>query len=667
MSKSRYEELKNLIAEHDYNYHVLDKPQISDFEYDRLFDELKKLEQENPAWVSDDSPTKRVGAKPLDIFEKVSHRQPMLSLSNSYSVEDIFEFDERLKKFLKSEEEIEYFAEPKFDGLSMELVYEDGILVRALTRGDGSVGEDVTQNVKTIRSIPLKLFTTKPPKLLEVRGEVLILKNDFAQLNEQQQENGQQVFANPRNAAAGTIRQLDSRIAAQRPLKFFAYALGATEGVSFRTQNEVEEYFDDLKIPTIVRSHPSWICKSLGPQGLVDYYNHINSIRKDLPFDVDGVVIKVNSLALQDDLGLIARSPRWATAAKFKPEQATTVVKNIVIQVGRTGALTPVAVMEPVKVGGVTVTNATLHNQDEIDRKDIRIGDTVLIQRAGDVIPEVVEVLKDKRLADSVAFVIPDNCPACGSIATKQEDEAVKRCQNPFCIAILKESLKHFVSRRAMNLDKIGDRLIEELVDSGLVKCFSDLYTLTKEALLNLDRKGEKSVENILKSIQESKATTLNRFIYSLGIRFVGEQTAKHLADHFLTIDSFMAATREQLLEVPEIGEKVADSIERFTSNLENKKEIQALLKNGITFAQAKRSESGPLSGKSFLITGTLPVKRDEAKDFIEAHGGKILSSVSSKLNYLVVGDDPGSKVEKAQGLGVTIIGWDELQALINK
>lgn len=665
MSKKRHEELKKIISEHDYNYYVLDKPVISDYEYDQLYAELLKLESTESGLDLSNSPSRRVGGRPLEAFEKVAHRQPMLSLANSYSPEDILDFDERVKRFLKADGHLEYLAEPKFDGLSMELVYEEGVLVHAITRGDGSVGEDVTQNIKTIKSIPLKLNALHPPQLLEVRGEVLMFKADFAKLNDQQQENGQQSFANPRNAAAGTIRQLDPKIAGSRPLRFFAYALGAYEGIHFKTQKEIGEYFTKVGIPTVSAVRPELVQICHDPQEAVAYYHMIEKERPKLPFDIDGIVIKVNSLRLQEDLGLVARSPRWATAAKFKPEQAQTLVENIVVQVGRTGALTPVALMKPVRVGGVTVTNATLHNQEEIDRKDVRIGDTVVVQRAGDVIPEIVEVVRAKRPKDSKPFLLPHRCPACGSEVHKLEGEVVTRCTNPLCIAMMKESLKHFVARRAMNVDKVGDRLIETLVDQKLVTKFSDLYRLKKEDLLELERQGPKSVENILKSIEHSKNTTLGRFIFALGIRFVGEATAKHLADHFLNIENFLNAKEEDLLQVPEIGPKVARIIIEAISNPKLVKEVHDLLSLGIKIKTAPRALSGKLAGMSFLITGTLPVKRDDAKDFIEKNGGKILGSVSSKLNYLVVGDDPGSKLDKAQSLGIPVLSWDDLQAMV--
>jgi DNA ligase (NAD+) len=663
MSKKRHEELKKIIAEHDHNYYVMDRPSITDYEYDQLFDELLKIEKSEKGLDLSDSPSQRVGGKVLESFTKATHRLPMLSLANSYSPEDIFEFDERIKKFMSSDKEVEYLCELKFDGLSMEIIYENGQLVRALTRGDGTVGEDVTENIKTIKSIPLKLKNA--PEIFEVRGEVLIFKKDFADLNETQQENGQPTFANPRNAAAGSMRQLDSKIAAARPLKFFGYALGMVEGKAFETQEGIQKYFADHGIPTAIKSNPDLVRLCKGPEEVVEYYHHIEKIRSSLPFDIDGVVIKVNSLRLQDDLGLVARSPRWATAAKFKPEQATTVVENIQVQVGRTGALTPVAIMKPVKVGGVTVTNSTLHNQEEIDRKDVRIGDTVIIQRAGDVIPEVVAVVLEKRPKDSKPFLLPTKCPACGSAVHKAEGEVVTRCTNPLCIAMVKESLKHFVGRRAMNLDKIGDRLIETLVDNKMLTAFSDFYRLTKEDILSLDRQGDKSAENVITSVENSKKPTLARFIFALGIRFVGEQTAKLLADHFVNIENFLNASEEELLQVPEIGPKVATSIREWTSNKKLVKEVHEMLKLGVEITNPVRSTEGALSGMSFLITGTLPVKRDDAKDVIEKNGGKILSSVSSKLSYLVVGDDPGSKVDKAQTLGVKIISWEDLQKML--
>lgn len=691
----RIQELRNQIRQHDYQYHVLDQPVITDREYDLLFAELLKLERENPEFVTPDSPTQRVGSTPLEAFEKIRHRQPMLSLQNSYSPEDIRDFDERVRKFLHTEETIEYFCEPKFDGLAIELIYENGLLQGALTRGDGTTGENVISNVKTIRAIPQRLPIATPPARLEVRGEILMFKSDFKYLNETQQEAGEVPFANPRNAAAGSIRQLDPRITASRPLRMFAYAPGVLEGVQFKNQYEFELKLADIGLPTVgisdskepmdefiertkreleataKKSGPrpplARVCQ--GPNEAIAYYHFIESVRHLLPFDIDGIVTKVNSFRLQEELGFVARSPRWATAAKFQPEQGTTVVREIAVQVGRTGALTPVAIMEPIKVGGVTITNATLHNQDEIDRKDVRVGDTVVIQRAGDVIPEVVQVVPEKRPKHSKPFKIPSDCPVCGEPVIRPEDEVVSRCVNPMCPAIIKESLKHFVSRRAMNIERLGDRMIEMLVDKGLVGSFSDLYRLDHDTLISLERQGEKSVSNILESIDKSRHTTLARLIFALGIRFVGEATAKSLARHFKTMEALLHASDEQLLEVEDIGPKVAQSIRIALSNPAIAKEIAALKKLGVTYEPESRSKShagsSALAGKKFVITGTLPVPRDEAKDLIEAHGGAVAGSVSKKTDYLVAGDEAGSKLDKATELGVAVLDWDGLQRLI--
>jgi DNA ligase (NAD+) len=660
----RHEQLKQTLRHHDYRYHVLDQPEISDYEYDKLMHELLALEIENAEILDvSDSPSQRVGATPLDVFEKKPHRMPMLSLQNSYSTDDVRAFDERVKKFLRSDTPIDFYCEPKFDGLAVELIYEDGRLTGAVTRGDGTVGENVFQNIRTVKAIPLRLKGDKVPSLIEVRGEILMFKDEFRKLNEEQQEAGETPFANPRNAAAGSVRQLDPRITAQRPLRFFAHGLGTLEkGPQFKTQSGILEFLANQGLPVAGEGR---VLISNDVDKVVEYYETFEKTRHKLPYDIDGIVVKVNSLELQADLGLVARSPRWATAVKFKPEQAQTKVETIHVQVGRTGALTPVAIMAPVKVGGVTVTNATLHNQDEIDRKDIRIGDTVVIQRAGDVIPEVVSVVLDKRPAKSKAFIIPPECPACGSEAHKHEDEVVLRCMNPLCPAKLKESLKHFVARRAMNIEKVGDKLIDALVDNGILQRFSDLFRLDKDLLLSLDRQGDKSSENILKNIEAAKEPTLARFIFALGIRFVGEQTAKALAQHYGTIENFLKADVDSLLTVPDVGPKVAVSIVEATSSPQLKKEIQQILKLGVRIQNPARALDGPLCGKSFVITGTLPVKRDDAKDFIEKNGGQIMSSVSKKLNFLVVGDDPGSKLEKAESLGVTVLSWEDLVKMV--
>lgn len=698
--------LRRELQQHDYNYHVLDRPTISDQEYDTLFAELVALETEHPEHFSADSPTQRVGAAPVSEFEKLRHRTPMLSLTNSYSADDILAFDEKAKRALGSDAEIEYFCEPKFDGLAIELVYEMGRLVTAITRGDGSVGENVISNVRTIKSIPMVLATSNPPSLLEVRGEILMFKDDFKALNLRQQDDGEEPFANPRNAAAGSLRQLDPQLAAERALKFFAYAPGVIEGLEFSTQEAFEQTLEKFLLPTAgiasreqsieefasglaktcepsLKRHPdraplalAKVCR--GADEAVQYYHAIQKVRTQLPFDIDGIVVKVNSYSLQRELGFVARSPRWANAAKFQPEQAETVVREIVVQVGRTGALTPVAIMDPVRVGGVTITHATLHNQDEIDRKDIRIGDTVLVQRAGDVIPEIVSVVTARRLEGETslserAFQIPHQCPVCGSNAEKAPEEVVLRCVNPLCAAKLKEALKHFAARRAMNIERLGDKQIERFVDEGVVRSFSDLYRLGYDRLIALERQGEKSVTRLLESIEKSKATTLERFIFALGIRFVGETTAKTLARRFGSIEALAHADLETLINVEDVGPRVASAIVQAFSNLALREEIVALQSLGVVIASpaissARTGEVGNLPsaivGKKFVITGTLPVSRDEAKDWIEARGGLTSNSVSKKTDYLLAGDEAGSKLTKAVELGIKIIDWSELQSL---
>lgn len=676
----RIEQLRELIREHDYNYHVLDRPTIQDFDYDKLFTELVQLEAENPELVTADSPTQRVGGAPLSEFEKIAHRKPMLSLANTYNVEELREFDERVRKFLESDKPVTYFCELKFDGLAVELVYEKGRLSTALTRGDGTVGENVTANVRTIKAVPLSL-KKKAPELFEVRGEVLMFKKDFAKLNEQQQEDGEMTFANPRNASAGAIRQLDPRISAKRPLRMFCYAPGVVDGAPPRSQSAWAEYLNELGLPA-VKAAP-WkkvkaglakgyspdqplaaICE--GADEAIEYYETILKFRHELPFDIDGVVIKVNSWPLQERLGTIARSPRWATAAKFPPEQATTLVEDIAIQVGRTGALTPVANLKPVRVGGVTVTSATLHNQSEIERKDIRIGDTVIVQRAGDVIPEIVEVVLDKRPLNSKKFKMPKNCPICGAEAELPEGEMVTRCVNSLCPAVLTGSIIHFVSKRAMNVEKLGEKLVEQMTEMKLITSFSDLYKLKLKDVLTMPRQGETSAQNIIDSINESRNTTLARFIYALGIRFVGETTAKSLATHFRTLDAFMAATEQELLEVGDIGPKVASSVISRLQSSEFKKEVKKLIQNGVNI-EALKSSSGEqkLKGISIVITGTLPRSRDEIEDLIQGLGGKTPGSVSKKTNYVLAGEEAGSKLDKAQELGVPILDWDGFQKLI--
>lgn len=697
---ARAAELRAAIQHHDFLYHTLDKPEISDREYDQLYNELKQLEHAHPEIVTPDSPTQRIGGQILESFEKVEHRTPMLSLQNSYDTADIDAFAERARKELKhlAPEVFEFFCEPKFDGLAIELIYENGVLVRAITRGDGSVGEDVTQNARTIESIPLRLRDSTSP-LFEVRGEIIMLKDDFRALNEAQQEAGEAPFANPRNAAAGSIRQLDPAIAHSRPLRMFAYAPGVLSFLNPanapRTQSEFEIQCAQLGLPTVGVAAPDesfeafcervrqWLKSNqhIGRSGIREprpqslqlarvcrgeteakrYYDFIHEIRVLLPFDIDGVVVKVNDFRLQEDLGFVAKSPRWATAAKFPPEQAETTVETIEIQVGRTGALTPVAVMKPVRVGGVTITHATLHNQDEIDRKDVRVGSRVVIQRAGDVIPEVVKVLSHPP--ESEPFRIPEACPVCGSPTRKAEAEVVLRCVNRRCPAVLKGALKHFVARRAMNVDGLGDKLIDAFVDAGLVRRPSDLYRLNADRILSLERQGTKSAQNLLESLDESKKASLARVIFALGIRHVGETTAKSLAKFFGTIEAFLAADEASLLSVPDVGEKMAQEIVRAIKEDHLKEEIEQLRELGVQIESTKKvagadGSTGPLVGKKYVITGTLPLGRDEIKDLIEDNGGIVLSSVSKKTDYLIAGEEAGSKLQKASDLGVAIIDW---------
>jgi DNA ligase (NAD+) len=679
----RYNELKALIREHDHNYFVLDRPVISDYEYDQLFGELLKIEEAHPELVTPDSPSQRVGGQALAEFEKIPHRRPMQSLSNTYSIDDVREFDARVAKFLETDRPITYFCELKFDGLACELIYENGHLTGALTRGDGSVGENILSNVRTVRSIPLSL-AGESPALLEVRGEILMYKMDFARLNETQQEAGGLTFANPRNAAAGSIRQLDPRVTAKRPLRMLSYAPGVIEGLSLTSQADWLSKLRAFGLPCLrfapwaeVRAAmakgyaPDMPLAALceGADEAVAYYEEVLKLRHALPFDIDGVVIKVNSYALQDRLGTVARSPRWATAAKFPPEQATTVVEDIVVQVGRTGAMTPVAVMRPVRVGGVTVTNATLHNQSEVDRKDVRIGDTVVVQRAGDVIPEVVEVVLSKRPKSSRKFKMPEHCPVCGEGAVLPEDEVVTRCVNAFCPAIINESLRHFASRRAMNIEKLGDKIIEQMTAAGLVKTFSDLYQLRKEDVLSLPRQGEKSAQNIIDSIDASRKTALARLIYALGIRFVGEQTGKTLATHFKSLQAFLDTNEAELLEIEDIGPKVAASILDRLAKADFRREVKRLLQNGVVVEAHKARGDGrqPLAGLSIVITGTLPKGRDEIKDEIVALGGKSPGSVSKNTSYVLAGEEAGSKLEKAVELNVPVLDWAGYQKLISE
>ena len=657
--KKRIEKLREEIEHHNRRYYVLDDPQISDQKYDSLIRELQELEEKYPQFSSPLSPTARVGGKPLEAFQKYHHHLPMLSLNNVFNEEEFLEFDARIKRFLKMEDEIEYVAEYKLDGLAIEIVYEAGAFKVGATRGDGEIGEEVTENIKTVRSIPLKLRGDFP-KHLEVRGEVFMKLKDFKTLNEERGKKGEPLFANPRNAAAGSIRQLDPKITASRKLDMFCYSVGEIKGMSFKTHIECLEVLEkfDLKI-----NHLSQVCQ--GVNAVFSFYKKALEKREKLPYEVDGVVVKVNDLSLQKRLGEIAKSPRWAVAFKFPAVEETTFIEDIIVQVGRTGALTPVAVLKPVFVGGVQVSRATLHNQDEINRKDVRIGDTVFIRRAGDVIPEVVKVITSKRIGKEKKFKMPNRCPVCGGEVFQEEDEAILRCVSMNCPAKISEGIKHFVSRDAMDIEGLGDKIADQLFSHKLIRHFSDLYDLTKEKLLSLERQGEKSVQNLLESIEKSKKKTVDKFIYALGIRHVGENTAKVLAQHFRTIEKLMKASKEELEEIHEIGSVMAESIYNFFHDDKNLSEINKLLSKGIELVKVAQKK-GVFSGKTFVLTGTLPTySRAEATKLIEDGGGKVSSSVSAKTDYVLAGTDSGSKLKKAQELKVKVISEDEFKKLL--
>ena len=660
--------LSDELNRHIYAYHVQDAPTIPDAEYDRMFGELQQLEAQHPEAVSVDSPTFRVGAAPLPEFKQVAHTIPMLSLNNAFADEDIENFDRRVREGLGAPQ-VDYASELKFDGLAISLRYEDGLFVLAGTRGDGATGEDVTANIRTVRAIPLRLHGPSVPKVLEVRGEVLMYKADFARLNARQRDAGQKEYSNPRNAAAGSLRQLDSRITSSRKLSFFAYGIGALEGAAMPASHSgLLDWYQTLGLP---------VCREravvTGAAGLLDFYRDIGKRRSSLPYEIDGVVYKVDRVEDQQQLGFVSRAPRFAIAHKFPAEEAMTQVLDIEVQVGRTGAITPVARLATVFVGGVNVTNATLHNESEVRRKDIRIGDTVIVRRAGDVIPEVVGFVAEKRPPDAREFVMPAQCPVCGSAIVRLEDEAVARCSGGWthCSAQKKGGLMHFVSRRAIDVEGLGDQLIEQLVDKGLIHTAADLYTLDHAKLAGLDRMAAKSAQNVLDALDKSRDTTLQRFIYALGIRNVGEGTSKALAAHFGNLPALLhAATWEgglQLLEVADVGPVVARSISEFLSDpdnlvLVNELSRQLRWKDG----QHVMKAGGALAGKTFVLTGTLPTMgRDEAGALVEAAGGKVSGSVSKKTSYVVAGADAGSKLAKAQELGIPILDETGLVALL--
>ena len=665
VGRARAEWLRDELNRHSHAYYVLDNPSIPDAEYDQLFRELQQLEAQHPDLIFSDSPTQRVGGEPLPEFNQVQHDVPMLSINNGFSEEDVHNFDRRIHEGLESNRAVDYACELKFDGLAINLRYENGVLVLASTRGDGFTGEDVTANIRTVRSIPLKLQTKKPPALIEVRGEVLMFKADFAKLNQRQREANQKEFANPRNAAAGSLRQLDSRVTAQRSLRFFAYGIGSLEGADMPLRHSaLLDWYQSLGIP--VCSERTVVNDA---QGLLAFFGDIGQRRSQLPYDIDGVVYKVDDIAQQKQLGFVSRAPRFAIAHKFPAEEATTTVLDIEIQVGRTGALTPVARLSPVAVGGVTVTNATLHNEDEVRRKDIRIGDCVIVRRAGDVIQEVVANVPERRPSDAQEFVMPSACPVCGSAIVRLEEEAVARCSGGWltCAAQRKGGLLHFVSRRAMDIEGLGEQLVEQLVDRGLVTTPADFYTLNLETLSNLDRMAKKSAQNVLDALEKSKTTSLARFIYSLGIRHVGESTAKYLAKHFGSLDALLVSDENQILSVNDIGPVVAQSILSFFADPLNRQLIDQLRTSGIHWEEGEPEQSSDLlAGKTFVLTGTLPtLSRDDARAKIEAAGGKVAGSVSKKTSYVVAGEEAGSKLTRAEELGVAILDEEQFLKLL--
>ena len=661
----RYHDLQQELARLEHAYYVLDQPLVPDAEYDRLYRELLELEAQHPDWVTPDSLSQRVGGAPLKEFMEVKHSVPMLSLNNAFEESELIGFDRRCREGLGLDH-VEYACELKFDGLAISLRYENGVLVQAATRGDGASGEDVTSNIRTIRAIPLRLQGPNLPNVIEVRGEVFMHRADFEAMNKTAAKSGEKEFANPRNAAAGSLRQLDSKVTAKRPLSFFAYGLGALEPSQWlpSTHSELLNLYEVLGLP-VCRERT--VVSSL--DGLMKFYAGIAAKREQLPYEIDGVVYKVNSFTEQQQLGYVSRAPRFAIAHKYPAQEEITTVLGIDVQVGRTGAITPVARLAPVLVGGVTVTNATLHNEDEVRRKDVRIGDTVVVRRAGDVIPEIVSVVLDRRPSKTQVFVMPTHCPVCESHIERLSDEAVARCSGGlFCAAQRKQALLHFAQRRAMDIEGLGDKIVDQMVDLNLVRTPADLYRLGFAALVNMERMGEKSADNLLQSIAQSKKTTLARFIFGLGIRHVGESTAKDLAKHFGGIRALMDAPMDELLMVNDVGPVVADSIVSFMSEPHNREVIEQLLVSGIEFQNEERITTVDLSGKTFVLTGTLPtLSRDQAKEMLEAAGAKVAGSVSQKTSFVVAGSEAGSKLDKATELGIPILDEVALLKLLGR
>ena len=657
-AKLRIQKLKAQIIKYNNAYYIDDTPTITDASFDLLYKELVDIERQFPLLIKIDSPTQRVGGKAKIAFSQITHEKPMLSLSNAFDSKDLEAFDKRICDELGLKE-VKYVVEPKFDGLAVTIHYIDGALKMAATRGDGNIGEDVTHNIKTIKTLPLKLSAQNPANRIEIRGEVIMHKDDFDKLNKNQKKSGLKMFANPRNAAAGSLRQLDSVVAANRPLRFYAYSIDSSQAM--KSQEQGLEVLKQLKIPT------SGLTKTvIGVKQLIDYYQYIEGIRKDLPYDIDGVVYKVNSLNHQDELGFLSKAPRWAIAHKFAAEQAETEILDITVQVGRTGSITPVARLKPIFVSGVTVTNATLHNEDEMKRKDILIGDYVRIRRAGDVVPEVINAIHEKRPGNARKFIMPTKCPECGSALVKELGEAVLRCNAGMdCKAQKKQSLMHFCSRKAMDIDGLGEKIIDQLIDANLISTFSDIYKIEKEQLTVLERFADKSAANLISSIEKSKTTTLGKFIYALGIRNVGEATSTDIAKHYGTIDIIIEQNEEALQQVYEIGPTVAKSIYQYFSDNRNTKQIESLVANGVAWSPIESMShevNSKLNGLTFVLTGTLKnLKRDEAKSLIHRCGGKVTGSVSKNTSYLVAGEEAGNKLSNAIELNISVLSEEEL------
>ncbi len=664
-AEQRVDQLRREIAHHDHRYYALDDPEISDAHYDQLLGELIRLEGEFPHLATPGSPTRRVGGTPSERFERVVHRLPMLSLANAFDDPQISEFDERIRKLLGTKE-VEYVCEPKLDGLAIELVYENGLFKHGSTRGDGTIGEDVTPNLRTIRSIPLQLRPLAgqvPPGYLEVRGEVFIRKADFRKLNQRREDAGEPVFVNPRNSAAGSLRQLDPAITASRPLSLFLYEVGQVEGIDFLSHWEKLEALKALGLPVNPKNRPA-----KGLEEVRSAYQQFLSSRHQLPYEIDGMVVKVNSEDQRRRLGQVSKSPRWAVAYKFPPEEEETQIEDIKVNVGRTGVLTPVASLKPVKVGGVTVSRATLHNEDELRRKDVRIGDWVFVRRAGDVIPEIVAVIVSKRTGAETSFVFPDRCPICGAAAIREEDQAATRCTGIACPAQLQSNIRHFASRLAMDIDGLGEKLCAALVSRELVKNYADLYALSLEQLLSVERMGKKSAQNLLDAIQRSKKTTLRRFLYAIGIRHVGEATAKALADRFRDVRSLCAATDEQLMKVRDVGPSMAAEIGAFFREPQNVSVIEALLAAGVQPSAPEEVRAGAFAGKSVVLTGSLAqLTREQAKEEIERRGGRVAASVSRRTDLVVGGESAGSKLKRARELGIQVLDEDAFLQLLNQ